>query len=98
MARKPDFTVPVHPGMKFAFAGVYGTASASDLDEGGRRPIASRVWRDSADIGFRVLSPRTGREVLFVLASETRHEGDLVSEKFVSYGLVPQVQIIIYND
>jgi hypothetical protein len=44
-------------------------AEASELPEPGR------VWDDACDVGYRLISHRTGRSVVFAL-SDTRRDGD----------------------
>lgn len=48
---------------------------ASDLGPLRNGPRWGRVWNDACDEGFIMLSPETGREVIFTLA-ETHHDQD----------------------
>lgn len=55
------------------------SAEASDL----RGFRLGRIYDDACDIGFTLVSQRTGREIVFALAHEERdREGDLLFEDF----------------
>jgi hypothetical protein len=72
-------TVPVHQGGQFFWRDHVGYADASDI--GGR--YYGRVYRDAADVGFKVKSGRTGRVLTFFFAGNTRDdEGDLLYTEF----------------
>lgn len=58
------------------------TAEASDLgynrQTGQRQPVFGRVWQDSTDEGFGLVSTHTGRVVTFVVWEEHKDtEGDV---------------------
>ncbi len=78
--------------------GTHGVAEASCIGPVFTRWF-SRVWDDSCDLGFWMVSARTGQRVLFVLASEERNEvGELVAWKFESYGHEPKLTLTVFND
>jgi hypothetical protein len=83
--------VPVHDGKMFTWEGKTGSAEASDF---GRRPVASRVWPDSADFGFKVVG-KNGFQKLFTAAREDRRDGELRSTTFTSQD---GIEIVIFND
>jgi hypothetical protein len=91
---KPNFDIPVHDGSKFDWRGGSGYAEASDF---GRSVWCRRVWSDACDVGFVVVSPRTGVKKLFTLVREERDgEGEVTSWKFVECG--GDVCITVFND
>lgn len=79
-------------------------AEASELPKG-FNPM-SPVWDDSADVGFVMVSAKTGREAVFVLDSTDRSiEGDIYGWYFVAdpmfnktIGLKDKVTVLIIND
>lgn len=78
--------------------GTHGVAEASELDHGGRVWM-SRVWDDACDVGFWMLSARTEQRVLFVYVQDERNEGgELVAQKFESYGHEPKLTVTVFND
>ena len=95
--KKPDLDVPTYDGSLFRWSGTTGLADASSLRINPGITPGRQVWRDSCDLGFLVISPRTGETRLFTLDScgETRNaEGELSSWKYTS----EDVTIIIFND
>jgi len=98
VANRSRLNVPIHSARKFRWSNDFtGSAEVSDFS----RTISSRVYTDAADVGFICESPRTGKQVLFTLCEEERHDGELVSETYVSCafgGWVPDMRIIIFND
>jgi hypothetical protein len=64
---------------RFTYSGGMFVIEASDL---GR---LDRVYRDACDVGFTIVSARTGREVVFAEESPFRDgEGELLYTEFVS--------------
>jgi hypothetical protein len=79
---------------------------ASSLSLGGAAVLFSRIYDDAADVGFVMVSERTGAEAIFALASEDRDaEGELVSYTLKpipeTLRLFPQLEgheIVVLND
>ena len=93
--RAPDCAIPRHDTGAFTWQGTHGCAEASDF---GDRMVADRVWLDAADVGMLIRNPRTGREVLFVLAEEERdREGDTVAWLYRAAD-ASGLTVRIYND
>ena len=99
---KPNMEIPTYLGWQFTWRKVStsrtdGSAEASDL---GIRPgelPGKRVWNDAVDVGFYVVSPRTGRKVLFTLQKEDIGDaGEVIAWAFVSED--NSVTIKIFND
>lgn len=83
--------VPVHCARKFTWDLRTGIAEASDFTR-----LCGRVYNDAADVGFEVLSPRTGQKVLFTLASDVRdNEGEILKTRYTSSS---GLTIEIFND
>ena len=58
-----------------------------------------RVWDDSCDLGFTVVSSKTGKRVVFVHAETVRdREGDIVATKFISVTPGYDLRGTIFND
>lgn len=82
---------------KFSFKRNQFTAEASDF---GRSFKLGRVYNDSCDEGFTIISERTGKPAVFALYNhEEDGEGDLVSWIFkcVTPGLT-HLKAVIFND
>lgn len=82
---------------RFSFKGNTFSAEASDF---GRRLELGRVFDDSCDEGFSIVSVKTGKIAVFALYNhEEDSEGDLVSWIFkcVTPGLT-HLKAVIYND
>jgi hypothetical protein len=84
-----------HPGENLL------TADASDLGT-----IGGRVYDDACDVGFTVVSARTGAARIFVMAREAfDREGDLL---YVDFEMIPEsktgdavadaLRVRLYND
>ena len=59
------------------------SAFASDLDHGGRSRLYDRIYNDALDVGFTLVSHKTGTEVLCYLDKiERDKEGDVVAYHF----------------
>jgi hypothetical protein len=86
-------TIPTHDGSLFTWHDKLGVIDASDL---GRR-VSARVWADSCDDGFRIRSPRTGAEQLFVFSHvEKDKEGDVCFWEYVSHPN-PGIVVRVFN-
>lgn len=97
--------IPRHDARKFTWEKTsrgehtgHGSTEASDLGNGWK----GQVWSDANDVGFLVVSPKTGRIVLFTLARTEESGGEVVSWTFVSYGRIPEhggpMAITVFND
>jgi len=89
--------IPTYCASRFTWKDSVGAAECSD------QIIPGPVWDDSADVGFYVLSKRTGNRVLFVYAEEIRDsEGELQYLKFQAHDAVLRkslpFEIRLYND
>ena len=61
----PDLPIPVYSSDQFSWFRNKGAADASDLECGGSQNVASQVYSDACDIGFYIVSAKTGAKVLF---------------------------------
>jgi hypothetical protein len=68
-------TIPVHSGNLFAWQGRYGFTEASTL---GLR-VTGKVWSNTNEQGFYVVSPKTGTHKLFVEKGERTVGDDVVA-------------------
>jgi len=81
----------------FTWEGNHGTADASDLDYGRFIIIATQLFDDACDVGFFLVSPRTGQKVLFTfLSEETDRHGEVQWWTYQSWDMKYTVQI--FND
>lgn len=87
----------------FNWRGSNGYAEASDLPT----LRLHQVWQDSCDVGFTIVSNKTGEHQTFVKFGETRDgDGDLQATVFVSINNetgradkpASRLQITIFND
>lgn len=85
-------SVPVHDGGKFHWSGNEGTADLSDFVPAN---LAGRLYADACDVGFYVVSQRTGRKVLFTESDVERREGELVAYHYEADG---GLHITVFND
>jgi len=78
------------------------TAEASDLKDHDflSRVFLSRVFNDACDVGFRVVSSKTGREVVFTFSREERNtDSDVTAWHFTSYrAMGGNFKATIFND
>lgn len=79
--KRPDFDLPVYTSDQFTWRKGRGFTDASDLvgplNKVGTRWAGTRVWNDSIDIGFYVISCRTGKKVLFTYVhDEDGYDGE----------------------
>ena len=81
---------------KFAFSRGAFIAEASDL----RDLRLGRVYDDACDMGFTIISEKTGNAVVFAQTEDLfDKEGDLLSINFVS--VTPgftNLKVVIFND
>lgn len=84
--------VPVHHSAKFAWAGNTGVADLSDFVPA---DLAGRLYADACDVGFFVVSARSGNKVLF-----TEKDVERRGEEIVAYHYMAEngVVITIFND
>jgi hypothetical protein len=68
-------TIPVHSGNLISWQGRYGSTEASTL---GLR-VTGKVWSNTNDQGFYVVSPKTGIRKLFVEKGERTVGDDVVA-------------------
>lgn len=90
-------SVPVHSAAKFTWNQGQATAERSSF---GRTPLDGRVWADSMDTGFYMVSPNTGAKKLFLLMSERRDsDGVLLAEIYLESppGDAP-ITVTVFND
>lgn len=69
-------------------------AEMSDLPEFGR------VWDDACDVGYTVVSSRTGKEIVYAVHHEEKQDGDLVSWilKPAERSFLDLPTLTVYND
>ena len=62
--------------------------------------LFGRLYDDAADIGFRLVSAKTGREApVFLRSTETDDEGDILSWTFSFVALqYYDIKIVVFND
>lgn len=85
--------VPIHSGENITWNGTCGIVDASDL--GGK--VDDRVWADACDVGFKVRSNRTGKEVLFIQdAVITNSDGEVEATVYKSQD--GRITIKVVND
>lgn len=85
--------LPTHDGRKFTWTSTFGVTEASDLSA----VMYARVWNDAVDVGFNILSHRTGRSMLFTLTRENIDDnGDLVSQVFSNAD--GTIKVTVLND
>jgi hypothetical protein len=81
---------------KFAFENGVFSAEASELKD----LKLGRIYDDSCDMGFTIISEKTGNGVVFAQTEDTLDtEGDLISINFVSVtpGMT-NLKVVIFND
>lgn len=97
-------SVPVHDGSKFTWYGKAGCIDVSDLAlQCGQQSMCSRIWDDACDVGFWMLSPKTGKKVLFMFEAEAKSpDGETSAWLFRAYDptayVTSDVTVTIYND
>jgi hypothetical protein len=79
-------TIPVYSSDRFTWKGKQGCADASDF---GNAPVAEQVYDDACDVGFYVVSAKTGVRMLFTFANDKAGTWVFSSGDFT---------ILIFND
>lgn len=70
---------------------------ASDLM--GRGDFWGRIYDDAADLGFAIVSKRTGNSETFYLAGELRdQEGDVYAWEFMPINQNLNMKVTVFND
>jgi hypothetical protein len=67
------------------------TADMSTLDKGGTRQVFHRVYKDSMDAGFVMISTHTGVEITFVV-DKIDHGGKENEGEIAGWHLIPTKQ------
>jgi hypothetical protein len=87
-------SVPVHNGTRFAWSGNDGFADVSSFDPS---TLAGRLYADACDVGFYVLSERSGNRMLFTEEKVERDaEGETVAWHYVNEA--GTIRITVHND
>jgi hypothetical protein len=74
-------TIPVHNGNLISWRGNYGVVESSTL---GLFRVTGKVWSNTNEQGFYVVSPKTGTRKLFVEKGERMVGDDVVAWIFKS--------------
>jgi len=89
---------------KFHFDRETMTMSA-DITDLGVEELWERAYPDACDAGFRIVSARTGRSVMFVVEGEDRHDGDLIAWRLKAVKdrrhhepILDLMKVVVYND
>lgn len=85
--------VPAFDGSKFNWTDRHGCADVSDF----RGPLVGRLYADACDVGFVVISSRTGRKVVFTQTGGPGEDtdGEVGSLEFSS----PEgFRVTVFND
>lgn len=88
---------------KFTWTNKIGVAEISDL---GEKWNVGRIYNDACDVGFKVVSKRTGQDAIFYLSEERRSgEGDIylwifkpIPEDVRQGRVAADIEIHILND
>lgn len=83
--KRPDFDIPVYSSDEFTWKNGRGITDASDLVGPLNRPgggysvwAGARIWNDAIDMGFYVVSTRTGVKQLFTYVhDEDGYDGEI---------------------
>jgi hypothetical protein len=76
--KRPDFNIPVYSSDEFTWKNNRGVTYASDLLGRIKGWSGSKVWNDAADIGFYVVSTKTGAKMLFTYVfDEDGYDGEM---------------------
>lgn len=106
MAKVTSKNVLMFGAELFSWKGHEGVSEVSTFTRGSITKILKRVWEDSCDVGFKLKSPKTGVEVLFIFEKviysnpENINESD-VAWKFTEYSTKANsnpLTVIIFND
>lgn len=71
-------SVPIHSSRRFAW---YGRRAVGEISDFGQF-FMGRLYNDSCDIGFRIVSSITGKTVTFYLSGECMRDGGVESWEF----------------
>lgn len=85
-------TVPTHDGSLFTWSGNSGVIDRSDISG----PLMSIVWSDSCDLGFKIVSNRTGAIVLFLLSSAPEEDDE--DSPMVFESTCGKFTVSVFND
>lgn len=96
MRNQQTLMIPTYQADTINWTGNKGAVEASTLSQG-ELTIGSRVWADSADIGFHLHSPRTDKLLLFTLVDEEKLQGEVIGWSFKSYPN-PKFEVFVFND
>jgi hypothetical protein len=96
--RKPDFSVPCHAGALFYWKpDGQGCVEISTLSSQRlSRDVHKKLWENNDDVGFTIISHKSGEELLFVMTDEKRRAGELVWWKYQS--CEGAIIITVFND
>jgi len=90
----PD--VSMHSGRAFTWRRNSGIAEASEVTDGGLRPLMNRMCPDCGATGFTLLSPRTNAIMTFRLERTTRDaDNDVISWTLCS---ISDITLTVFND
>lgn len=92
--KKPMMTVPVHDGSLFTWRNNSGVIDRSDISG----PLMSVVWSDSCDLGFKIVSNRTGAVVLFLLRSAPEQWDENEDKPMVFESTCGKFTVSVFND
>jgi hypothetical protein len=69
------------------------------IGEASELPAPTRVWDDAADVGYRLVSHRTGDSVVFAMDRTVRDdEGDVMAWVFKPITGAFQMELHVLND
>lgn len=78
-------TIPIYDGNKFSYDSSTKTFTSeiSTLNPCGQ--LHKRIWHDSCDVGFFILSPKTGKKMLFIWYNHIQdRDGEFQGHKYQS--------------
>lgn len=77
--------IPVHFGHRFNWTGNHGVSFESDLSLDNAFGVFGRIFTDAADLGFFIVSHKTGKKVLFTVERNVYNGNEIVGVELVSY-------------
>lgn len=86
--------IKTYSAKQFTWQGKVGCAEMSDLTSS---TLTSPLYDDSADQGFYIDSPKSGKRVLFYYESTITSNGDVVGWTFQSLADV-ELKVTVWND
>lgn len=87
--------IPRYDGRLFFWRDRHGVIEASQL----RPPMYARVFNDAYDVGFEVISPKTGQVQVFFLHEQVfGDDRQLQCTKFTNADLHDPITINVWND